>query len=194
MSVDAIIEGVVARESEKYTNRATDSGGPTKYGITLRTLSRYRRFPMTAADVEALTRPEAVTIYRWVFVEEPGFDKLLGAATLSRPIAEKVIDCGVMAGPGRATEWLQRGLNAFNHQGKDYPDLKVDNDCGPATVRALVSFLAQRGKDGVTVLMEALQSLQGAFLIELAEQRPKDEDYTFGWFLHRVSFNPGKTP
>jgi lysozyme family protein len=192
VSIDAIIDGVVARESDKYTNDVNDSGGPTKYGITQRTLSRFRKFPATPADVQALTRADAVTIYRWVFVEEPGFDKILGAATLAKPIAEKVIDCGVLSGPGRATEWLQRALNSFNRQGKDYPDVDVDGDCGPGTQRALVAYLAKRGMQGMDVLIEALQALQGAFLIELAERRPKDEEYTFGWFLHRVSLHPGK--
>lgn len=193
MSVDAIIDGVVARESDQYTNDPLDSGGPTKYGITQRTLARFRKFHVTPSDVQALTRAQAVEVYRFVFVDEPGFDKLLGAATLSKAIAEKVIDCGVLSGPGRATEWLQRSLNAFNRQGKDYPDLDVDGDCGPATVRALVSFLGKRSKDGVDVLIESLQALQGTFLIELAERRPKDEEYTFGWFLHRVSLHPGKS-
>jgi lysozyme family protein len=191
VSVDSIIEGVVARESEKYTNDPNDAGGPTKYGITLRTLSRYRKFPMTAADVQALTRSEAVTIYRWVFVEDPGFDKLLPFA---KAIAEKLIDQGVLCNPLRASEWLQRALNAFNRQAKDYPDVKVDGDCGPATQRALASFLNLRGREGVTVLIEALQALQGAYLIDLAERRPTDETFTFGWFLNRVAFNPGVTP
>jgi lysozyme family protein len=192
MSVDAIIDGVVARESDKYTNDPNDSGGPTKYGITLRTLSRFRKWTVTPHDVQALTRKEAVEVYRWLFVDDPGFDKLLGCATLAKPIAEKVIDCGVLSGPGRASEWLQRSLNAFNRQGKDYPDVDVDGDCGQATQRALVSYLNKRGQDGVKVLIESLQALQGAFLIDLAERRPKDEEYTFGWFLHRVRFNPGE--
>lgn len=194
MSVDSIIDGVVSRESEKFTNDVNDAGGPTKYGITLRTLSAFRRFPATAADVQALTRREAETIYRWVFVEHPGFDKLLSCATRSKPIAEKVIDCGVLSGPHRASEWLQRALNAFNRLGADYADIKVDGDCGPATQRALVAFLHVRGHDGVTVLLDALKALQGAYLIELAEKRPTDETFAFGWFLNRVAFNPGVTP
>lgn len=189
MSVDAIIAGVVERESDKYTNDPNDSGGPTKFGITLRTLSRFRKFSCTPADVQALTRPEALAVYRWVFVEEPGFDRLLSAATLSKPIAEKVIDAGVLSGPARSCEWLQRSLNALNRQAKDYPDIRVDGDCGPGTSRALVSYLSKRGPDGVAVLIEALQSLQGAFLVELCEKRPKDEDYLFGWLKHRVALN-----
>lgn len=194
MSVDSIIEGVVARESDQYTNNPADSGGPTKYGITLRTLSRYRRFPMSAADVQALTRKEALTIYRWMFVEEPHFDDLLSAATLSKPIAEKCIDIGVLCDPTRASTWLQESLNAFNRQAKDYADLHVDGDCGPATLRALVSYLAKRSRDGVTVLIEALQAKQGVYLLDLAARRPKDEEFAFGWFLNRVAFNPGAIP
>lgn len=194
MSVDAIIAGVVARESHKYTNDANDSGGPTKFGITQRTLSRFRKFPATPADVQALTLKDAETIYRWMFVEEPGFDRLLAAATLSKPIAEKVIDAGVLCSPHRATEWLQRQLNALNRQGKDFPDVEVDGDCGPATCRALVAYLAKRGTDGQRALIEGLQNCQGTYLLELAERRPKDEEFYYGWLLNRVSFNPGANP
>lgn len=194
MSVDAIIAGVVARESDKYTNDPNDSGGPTKFGITQRTLSAFRKWPVTAADVQALTLKEADTVYRWMFVEAPGFDRLLSAATLSKPIAEKCIDAGVLSGPQRSAEWLQRQLNALNRQGKDYPDVDVDGDCGPATVRALVAYLGKRGREGVGVLIEGLQACQGAYLLELAERRPKDEDFYYGWLLNRVSLTPEVTP
>ena len=194
MSVDSIIDGVVARESDKFTNDVNDSGGPTKYGITQRTLAKFRRYPVTPADVQALTRKDAVEVYRFVFVDEPGFDKILSAATLSKPIAEKLIDTGVLCSPLRASTWLQESLNAFNLRGLHYPDLDVDGDVGPGTVRALVAYLSKRGRDGVTVLIEALQAKQGVYLLDLSQRRPKDEDYAFGWFLNRVAFNPGVAP
>ena len=187
MSIDSIIAGVIARESEKYTNDQNDAGGPTKFGITLRTLSQFRHFQMTAADVQALTKQEAVNIYRWLYVERPGFDRILSAATLAPPIAEKCIDAGVLCGTQRSAEWLQRLLNALNRQAVDYPDIDVDGDCGPSTARALVSFLSKRGRDGVTVLIEGLQALQGEYLVALAERRKTDEDYLFGWLLNRVA-------
>lgn len=187
MSIDSIIAGVIARESEKYTNDPNDAGGPTKFGITQRTLSDFRHYPMTAADVQALTKSEALTIYRWLYVEKPGFDRLLSAVTLSPAIAEKCIDAGVLCGTQRSVEWLQRLLNALNRQGVDYPDIPVDGDCGPATARALVSFLSKRGRDGVAVLVEGLQDLQGEYLVALAERRKTDEDYLFGWLLNRVA-------
>ena len=52
-----------------YSNRATDAGGPTKYGITLATLQEWRGASpvLTAADVEQLGEAEADAIYstRW---------------------------------------------------------------------------------------------------------------------------------
>jgi lysozyme family protein len=191
VSVDSIIAGIIARESETFTNDPNDSGGPTKFGITLRTLSDFRHFPMTAADVQALTRGEAETIYRWKYVEQPGFARLLSASTFSKPIAEKCIDAGVLCGQQRSAEWLQRQLNALNRQGKDYADIPVDGDCGPGTVRALVSYLDKRGQEGVGVLLEGLQNCQGMYLLELAERRPKDEDFYYGWLLNRVCLTTG---
>jgi len=36
-------------------------------------------------------------------------------------------------------------------------------------------------------LYKMLNALQGAYYIELAERREKDEDFIYGWFKHRVS-------
>ena len=41
--------------------------------------------------------------------------------------------------------------------------------------------------DGEVVLVRALNSLQGAFYVELAEKRQKDEAFVYGWLLNRVA-------
>lgn len=189
MSIESIIADVIARESPKFTNDPNDSGGPTKFGITLRTLDAMRKAHVTPADVEALTRAEAEKIYRWKYVEKPGFDRII---PISKAIAEKVIDAGVLCGEQRSAEWLQRLLNALNRQGKDFEDILVDGDCGPVTIKALRTFIVKREANGVLVLLEGLRALQGEFLVALAERRPKDEDYLFGWLLNRVA-NVGAT-
>lgn len=184
MSVEQIITDVVLREGAAYTDRPTDSGGPTKYGITLRTLSAYRGRPVTAADVQVLTEAEARAIYRKRYITDPGFGAVL---EVSPAIGEELIDTGVNCGVARAAEFLQRSLNALNRNGRDFPDVRVDGDAGPATIAALRAYLQRRGAQGERVLLRALNSLQGAFYIELAERRPKDEDYVYGWLANRVA-------
>lgn len=101
---EAEIARVIEREGgSTYTNRPSDRGGPTKWGVTLATLTRVRKRPCTADDVRTLTATEAMRIYREEFVLRPGFH--LVADPLLR---EHLIDFGVVSGPERAIRWLQR--------------------------------------------------------------------------------------
>lgn len=183
-TVDAIIGEVLRREGPQYTNNPADSGGPTKYGITQAALSAYRGRQVSAADVAALTESEAWNVYRERYVARPGYTAVLAE---SEAIAAELVDTGVNLGPARATEFLQRSLNALNRQGKDYADISVDGDCGPGTVRALHAFLGKRGAEGESVMLRALNCLQGEFYIGLAERRPKDETFLYGWLRERVA-------
>jgi hypothetical protein len=58
---------------------------------------------------------------------------------------------------------------------------------GALTIFALGQYLAKRGKAGETVLLRALNCLQGASYIDLAERRKKDETFLFGWLANRVA-------
>jgi lysozyme family protein len=93
----------------------------------------------------------------------------------------------VNQGVAAAATYLQRVLNALNQAGKLYPDLAVDGSIGRITVAALHEYLARRGQDGERVMLRALNSLQGACYIALAERRQKDEAYVYGWLLNRVT-------
>lgn len=183
-SVQDLITEILRKEGSTYTDNPADSGGPTKYGITQETLARHRGRATTAAEVMRLTEAEAREIYFARYVVAPGYQPVLA---LSPSIGEELVDTGVNAGPARATQFLQRALNALNRQGKDYADIKVDGECGPGTVTALRKFLARRGREGETVLLRALNCLQGEFYIDLAERRPKDETFLYGWLKERVA-------
>ena len=108
-------------------------------------------------------------------------------ASLSFETAREMFDIGVNIGIYRAATFLQRSLSVLNRNGRDYPDLKVDGDIGNKTILSLRTFLIFRGKDGETVLLRMLNSLQGNYYVELAEAREKDEKFVFGWFLNRVA-------
>ncbi len=184
LTVEGIISEILRKEGSIYTNNPDDSGGPTRYGITLATLARYRGRATTAAEVMRLTETEAREIYHQRYVMEPGFGPILD---LSQGICAELVDTAVNAGAARAAEFLQRSLNGLNRQGKDYPDIRVDGQCGPGTLAALRAYLARRGREGETVLLRALNCLQGEFYIGLAERRPKDETFLYGWLKERVA-------
>lgn len=173
-----LIDGVIGREGG-YVNHPDDRGGETIWGITVGTA---RRFGFKGA-MRGMTRGQAVEIYRAQYWVQPGYDRV---AALSEAVAEELFDTGVNMGPGVASTMLQRCLNALNRQGKDYPDIKVDGDVGPATLRSLTAYLKVRGKEGERVLLKALNSLQGERYIELAEKRQANESFVYGWLRTRV--------
>jgi lysozyme family protein len=86
-----------------------------------------------------------------------------------------------------AATFLQRALNVLNRQQTDSADLAVDGVVGQKVMRALSAFLEKRDKQGETVLLKALNSLQGARYIELAESRPANENFVYGWLKNRVT-------
>ena len=162
-----------------YADDPRDSGGKTRYGITE---AKARAFgytgPMANLPIEL-----AIQIYREDFWDIIRLDQV---AELSEPVALEMFDTGVNCGIGTPVRFLQRLLNAFNRQQTDYADIAVDGMMGRNTLAALRAFLSRRGKLGSQVLVEALNSLQGAFYTDLAERRPKDEAFMFGWFANRV--------
>ena len=90
-------------------------------------------------------------------------------------------------GPAVAITFLQRALTALNRNAKDYPDLVPDGRVGPRTLSALDAFLAVRGKTGAqTVLLRALEALQGERYLRLAERRPANEAFLYGWLANRI--------
>lgn len=86
-----------------YSNNRSDPGGPTKYGITHRTLAAHRGVPsVTAAQVKALTLKEAEEIYRRSYWTQSGGDLLPAGLDYA------AFDYGVNSGPARAVKSLQK--------------------------------------------------------------------------------------
>ena len=121
MTDDDIIDGILEREGA-FVDRPEDRGGPTKFGVTARTLSTWRGRVVTAADVAALTPEEAREIYRRVYLDRTG---LWGIPNV--PLRALLLDCAVNHGPGDAIRWLQRALRVT----------PVDGALGSQTLGAL---------------------------------------------------------
>ena len=116
-----------------------------------------------------LPREDATAIYRRLYWLRPRFDEV---AKRSPPLAAELFDTGVNMGPAVAATFLQRALTALNRNAGDYPDLVPDGRIGDVTLRALNSFMKIRARGGETVLLRALEALQGERYLRLAERRP----------------------
>jgi len=99
----------------------------------------------------------------------------------------ELFDTGVNMGPAVAVTFLQRALTALNRNGADFPDLVPDGRIGAQTLAALDAFLKLRGAAmGETVLLRALEALQGERYLRLAERRPANEAFLYGWLANRI--------
>lgn len=178
MDVDGMIDELIAREGD-YVNHPADRGGPTRWGIT-EAVARAQGY---AGDMRRLPRETAAAIYRRRYWLRPGYDRV---AELAPRVAAELFDTAANMGPLIATGFFQRALNALNRGGRDYPDLVVDRAIGPRTLAALAAFMKVRGAAGEEVLLKALNALQGERYIALAESRPANEAFLYGWLAGRV--------
>jgi lysozyme family protein len=170
-----IIDGIIEREGG-YVNDPADSGGATNYGVTLATARAFGYM----GDMATMPLQVAFDVYSSRYWDAVCADEISDG---SNAIAEEIVDTAVNMGVTRAGTFLQRSLTALNDGQRLYPDLIVDGQIGPATLRALHSYLAVRDE---RILRRALDCLQGSAYVELAENRQKDERFLYGWLSHRI--------
>jgi lysozyme family protein len=179
LDVDRLIDALIEREGG-YANHPADTGGPTCFGIT-EAVARAHGY---AGSMRQLPRQEAEAIYKRLYWLRPRFDAITAR---SARVAAELFDTGVNMGPAVAATFLQRALTALNRNGNDYPDLVPDGRIGNATLSTLDAFLAVRGQaSGETVLLRALEALQGERYLRLAERRPANEAFLYGWLANRI--------
>ena len=178
LDVGVLINGLIEREGG-YVSHPADKGGPTCFGIT-EAVARAHGY---AGPMRQLPREEAARIYERLYWLRPGFGQV---ATRTSAVAAELFDTGVNMGPAVAATFLQRALTALNRNAQDYPDLTPDGQIGAQTLAALDAFLKVRGSSGETVLLRALEALQGERYLRLAERRPANEAFLYGWLANRI--------
>ncbi|MEK6637014.1 MAG: glycosyl hydrolase 108 family protein [Pseudomonadota bacterium] len=178
LHIDHLIDEVIDREGG-YSNHPADRGGATCWGIT-EAVARAHGY---RGEMRCLPRGEAVSIYHELYWVKPGFDAV---AERAPRIAAELFDTGVNMGPGTATGFLKRTLNALNRGEVDYDDIGSTPIIDAAALSALDAFMAKRGPGGETILLKALEALQGERYLRLAEKRPANEAFLYGWLANRI--------
>ncbi len=104
-----------------YANNPNDHGGPTKWGVTARTLGQWRGLgrACTAEEVAALDEPEAKAVYFNLYWLPMQLDQLS-----SEKVATYLFDQGVNRGPRVAVKALQAALG-----------VGIDGALGPDTAQ-----------------------------------------------------------
>jgi lysozyme family protein len=179
VDIDRMLDDLVEREGG-FVDHPADRGGATCFGVT-EAVARAHGY---RGAMRHFPRDEALAIYRRLYWLRPRFDQV---ARRAPRIAAELFDTGVNMGPAVAATFLQRALTALNRQGRDFADLVPDGRLGPVSLAALDAFFAARGRSGgETVLLRALEALQGERYLRLAERRPANEAFLYGWLANRI--------
>ena len=174
--VHRIEQDILVREDwPTYSNRPADKGGPTRGGITLKTLSDYRGRKCSIAELQALTVDEARQIYRrryirpWAWILD---DRLFAVCA----------DYAVTSWHDDPTRALQTACN-----------IHVDGKLGPQTRAAVLAH------SDPTALRESVIAYRVLHMANLAIDEPAMQAFIHehpkvqirnlrGWLSRTVSF------
>lgn len=152
-----------------YSNVKTDRGGPTKYGITHKTLAAHRGVPVVSAvQVQGMSREEAADIYRRSYWGQAGGDLLPPGLDYA------AFDFAVNSGPARAVKTLQRVLR-----------VREDGQFGEQTLAAV-----RRYPGGVSTLIRDYCEARMRFLRSLTNGQTGFPKNGRGWTIRVTGKDP----
>lgn len=172
MNVETIINDVIRREGG-YINHPNDKGGPTKYGITLRTLESYLDRKCTIDDIRNLSKELAVDIYEEKYFRFPKIDRL------PQEIQPFMLDSAVNHGPDDPILFVQRVCNAVLDVG-----LSVDGVAGPATRMAARDCQELMGDYFLKALIEERRNKYR----QIVSNDPSQQVFFDGWMNRMAEF------
>lgn len=113
-----------------FSNDKFDHGGATKFGITIAELSRWRKKPVSVADVANMQVQEAMAIYKAWYWDSMDLDEIVHTGEQM-----SMFDIGVVMGIGIPPKFAQQICNA--HGG----NLVLDGHIGPKTIAGINSVV-----------------------------------------------------
>ena len=159
MNFEKAIE-VVLRHEGGYVNHPSDPGGETNFGITKRS------YP--DLDIKALTKEQAVEIYRADFWDKYQIEELPDAVRL------QVFDMAVNMGYGNAAKTVQRCSTRIGM------DTAIDGVIGPKTLESL--------RKVASITLSAEISIQRVkYYCALVRRNPEMRVFFLGWIERAVS-------
>lgn len=164
INFDIAFNYLLKNEGMTFTNSPSDPGGPTKFGVTLKSYQAYLGQPVSAFDIENLTLDEARDFYLERYWNSINCDKLSSSG-----IATSIFDTAVLYGPSVSTILAQKTVSLIGGV-----TLKFDGILGDMSIKYLnivkeTDFL-NKYHDLVLVRIDNVILLN-----------PKEEVYRKGW-------------
>lgn len=164
--IGSILDETLDREGwPTYTEHPQDRGGPTKGGITLRTLDSWRGRRCTRKELEKLKKREAVEILRRRYVDVQGIHKLS-----SLDLQAQVVDSAVHSGPVLAVKDLQRAIG-----------VTADGIIGPITFKKVLEL----GDEESSKLLAVERTIR---LVRIVAKDSSQLVWLVGWVTRSLSF------
>ena len=160
---DFAFEYLMNNETRLYTETPGDSGGPTKFGITLKAYQAHVGHPITSFDIEMMTEDQAKDFYRvrhWLSLR---LNQVNSVA-----VAVCIFDSSVLYGGGTATKMAQLAVSWCGCT------IKFDGIVGDKTVACIN---AVREGDFLTAFYGYVQQR----IDQVIKINPEDEKFRKGW-------------
>lgn len=162
-----LVQFILSWETDKYTNRKNDNGGPTKYGITLATWRKvgYDKNGdgvLNEEDVKLLTEEDFHRVFKENYWNACKADKIQ-----DQSVANMLVDFAYNSGVSRAVRHLQLTLG-----------ITADGIIGNKTLFAINKSNGKR-------LFERFKKTREGYLKSIA--KGKQKGFLDGW-LRRLSY------
>lgn len=168
-----------------YVNDPEDRGGETYRGIARRYHPRWSGWTFIDGlknqagfpdnlDTSSTLQTAVRSLYKKNY-----WDRIQGDAISDEALAHELYDSAVNMGVARVVKFLQESLNILNRNQRDYPDISVDGNFGPTTLKTLKKLLRKDGSS--RNLLRLMNLLQGMGYIEIVRRDPTQEKYIRGW-------------
>lgn len=154
---------MLAEGGSKFTDRPTDHGGATKFGITFKTwlacgYDKDHNGIINVNDLHAINEQDAEAIAKKIY-----WDKVDGDQIPAQPIAEFLCDWAYNSGAGTAVKQLQHSLG-----------VTADGIMGQHTLNALLAANQQ-------ALFNQLKAARLKFVAGIVANDHTQEVYLNGW-------------
>lgn len=174
LSILGSIDYVLENEGTEFVNHPNDKGGPTRFGITLKTLQSHRGKECCAEDVKRISRKEVLAIY-----EAHYWSPLKLKDLMDQNVATAIFDIAVNCGPSVAGMCAQSAANeqiaeAVKLGAEKLKPLALDGKLGPESIAEINTL--SRGQ-----MVRALQKHLMAHYIGVVKKDPSQMVFMKGW-------------